>query len=112
MIDKLTKKHPRVKVVATTLGEVHSTNRHSWDAVAWINVRKYQPATAELDVYDRVGGGDRFSGTIPKARLGARRTAHDFSWGHHYGDAAIRAGYWAALPIGRAPDVFAHSGSV
>src|SRR5580700_11610997 len=30
MIEKVTRKHPHVKVVATTLREVHSTNRHSW----------------------------------------------------------------------------------
>ena len=61
MIDKVTKKHPQVKVVATTLREVHSTNRHSWSAVAWINGKTYQAPTAELDVYDRVGGGDGFA---------------------------------------------------
>src|SRR5580658_4782765 len=37
MIDGVTKKLPHVKVVATTLREVHSTNRHSWSAVAWID---------------------------------------------------------------------------
>src|ERR1700736_4035207 len=37
MMDKVTKKLPNVKVVATTLREVHSTNRHSWSAVAWID---------------------------------------------------------------------------
>ena len=31
--------HPRVKIVATTLREVHSTSRHSWSAVAWVNGR-------------------------------------------------------------------------
>lgn len=61
MIEKVTKKHPHVKVVATTLREVHSTNRHSWGAVAWINGATYQSATAELDVYDRVGGGDGYA---------------------------------------------------
>ena len=30
-----------VKVVATTLREVHSTNRHSWGAVAWIDGKTY-----------------------------------------------------------------------
>ena len=58
MIDKVVKKHPQVKVVATTLREVHSTNRHSWSAVAWIDGKTYTAPTAELDVYDRVGGGD------------------------------------------------------
>jgi 2-dehydro-3-deoxygluconokinase len=61
MIDQVTKKHPQVKVVATTLREVHSTNRHSWSAVAWINGKTYNAPTAELDVYDRVGGGDGFA---------------------------------------------------
>ncbi|MEJ5350189.1 MAG: sugar kinase [Melioribacteraceae bacterium] len=61
MIDSVVKKFPNVKVVATTLREVHSTNRHSWSAVAWINGKVYQAPTAELDVYDRVGGGDGFA---------------------------------------------------
>ena len=61
MIGKVTKKHPQVKVVATTLREVHSTNRHSWSAVAWINGQTFTAPTMELDVYDRVGGGDGFA---------------------------------------------------
>jgi 2-dehydro-3-deoxygluconokinase len=61
MIDSVTAKYPNVKIVATTLREVHSTNRHSWSAVAWIDGKTYQAPTAELDVYDRVGGGDGYA---------------------------------------------------
>jgi 2-dehydro-3-deoxygluconokinase len=61
MIDQVVKKHPQVKIVATTLREVHSTNRHSWGAVAWINGKTYTSPTAELDVHDRVGGGDGYA---------------------------------------------------
>src|SRR2546423_1509387 len=61
MIDKVTKKHPHVKIVATTLREVHSTNRHSWGAVAWIDGQTYQSPTVDLDVHDRVGGGDGYA---------------------------------------------------
>jgi 2-dehydro-3-deoxygluconokinase len=61
MIDAVVKKHPHVKAVATTLREVHSTNHHSWSAVAWINGKTYSAPTAELNVYDRVGGGDGFA---------------------------------------------------
>jgi 2-dehydro-3-deoxygluconokinase len=61
MIGQVVRKHPQVKVVATTLREVHSTNRHSWSAVAWIDGQTYSAPTAELDVYDRVGGGDGFA---------------------------------------------------
>lgn len=61
MIDRVVQKHPQVKVVATTLREVHSTNRHSWGAVAWINGQTHVSPTCELDVIDRVGGGDGFA---------------------------------------------------
>ncbi len=61
MINKVIEKQPQVKVIATTLREVHSTNRHSWSAVAWVNGKTYSAPTAELDVYDRVGGGDGFA---------------------------------------------------
>ena len=61
MIDKVIAKHPQVKVVATTLREVHSTNRHSWSAVAWIDGKTYSAPTCELNVLDRVGGGDGFA---------------------------------------------------
>ncbi len=61
MIDKVIAKHPQVKVVATTLREVHSTNHHSWSAVAWIDGKTYTAPTCELDIVDRVGGGDGFA---------------------------------------------------
>lgn len=61
MIDRVVARHPHVKAVATTLREVHSTTRHSWAAVAWIDGRTYVSPTCELDVLDRVGGGDGFA---------------------------------------------------
>jgi 2-dehydro-3-deoxygluconokinase len=61
MIEHVVKKHPQVKVVATTLREVQSTNRHFWGAVAWVNGRTFVSPTCELDVLDRVGGGDGFA---------------------------------------------------
>jgi 2-dehydro-3-deoxygluconokinase len=61
MMEHVRAKFPRVRIVATTLREVHSTNRHSWSAVAWIDGRVVTAPTAELDVFDRVGGGDGFA---------------------------------------------------
>jgi 2-dehydro-3-deoxygluconokinase len=61
MIGKVTQKFPRIKVVATTLREVRSTNRHAWGAVAWIDGKTFTSPTCEVDVYDRVGGGDGFA---------------------------------------------------
>jgi len=61
MIDRVVEQHSQIKVVATTLREVHSTNRHSWSAVAWINGQTHVAPACELDVLDRVGGGDGFA---------------------------------------------------
>ena len=61
MIERAVAKHPQIQVVATTLREVHSTNRHHWSAVAWVNGEVHNAPVAELDVYDRVGGGDGFA---------------------------------------------------
>jgi 2-dehydro-3-deoxygluconokinase len=60
MINEVLERFSQIKVVATTLREVHSTNRHSWGAVAWINGDTFVSPTCELDILDRVGGGDGF----------------------------------------------------
>lgn len=61
MIDQVTRQHPNVKIVATTLREVHSTNRHQWGAVAWVGGKTHISMTCDLDVHDRIGGGDGFA---------------------------------------------------
>src|SRR5579875_536035 len=84
MIDRVVKDHPQVKIVATTLREVHSTNRHSWSAVAWINGKMFQAPTLELDVYDRVGGGDGYAAGFIYGLLTGRseQEAVNLGWAH------------------------------
>ena len=84
MIDKVIDKHPQIKVVATTLREVHSTNRHSWSAVTWVNGRTYAAPTAELDVYDRIGGGDGFASGFLYGLLSGKtpEEALKLGWAH------------------------------
>jgi 2-dehydro-3-deoxygluconokinase len=60
-IERVVKRFPNLKIVATTLREVHSTNRHGWGAVAWIGGQTCVSPTCELEVFDRVGGGDGFA---------------------------------------------------
>lgn len=64
MIDRVVEQFPNIKLVATTLREVHSTNRHDWAAVLWLNGQRYVSPTCHLDVYDRIGGGDGFAGGL------------------------------------------------
>jgi 2-dehydro-3-deoxygluconokinase len=84
MIDRVVQKFPNVSVVATTLREVHSTNRHSWSAVAWINGEQCVAPVIELDVYDRVGGGDGFAAGFFFGLLGGEPhlDAVKLGWAH------------------------------
>ena len=61
MIERVRARYPNVKAVATTLREVHSVNRHGWSAVAWVDGAHHTAPIAEIDVFDRVGGGDGFA---------------------------------------------------
>ena len=84
MIDKVKDQYPHIKIVATTLCEVHATNHHSWSSVAWINGKTYIAPTAELTIYDRVGGGDGFaSGFIYGLLSGEEpQDAVNLGWAH------------------------------
>jgi 2-dehydro-3-deoxygluconokinase len=84
MIDRVVGKHPQVKVVATTLREVHSTNHHSWGAVAWIDGSTFVSPTCELDIHDRVGGGDGFASGFFYGLLSgeSEQEAVNLGWAH------------------------------
>jgi len=84
MIDQVASMYPQVKIVATTLREVHSTNQHCWGAVAWVNGQTYASPTAELDVYDRVGGGDGFAAGLFYGLLAGEplQEAVNLGWAH------------------------------
>jgi len=84
IIEQAVKKFPNIKAVATTLREVHSTNRHTWGAVAWINGKTYRSPFCELDVLDRVGGGDGFGAGFFYGLLSgaAPQEAVNLGWAH------------------------------
>ena len=60
-IDSVTAEFPGLKVVAATVREVQSANRHRWSAVVSMDGILYRSETLDLDVVDRVGGGDGFA---------------------------------------------------
>jgi 2-dehydro-3-deoxygluconokinase len=84
MIDRTVEKFPNIKMVATTLREVHSTNRHDWAAVLWLNGQKYVSPTCHLDVVCRIGGGDGFAAGLIYGLLTGRppEDALRLGWAH------------------------------
>ena len=62
MIRQAVKAYPNFKVVATTLRAVKSATRNDWGAISWAGDQFYQaPNRQDLEVLDRVGGGDSFA---------------------------------------------------
>jgi len=84
MIDRVVEKHPQIKIVATTLREVYSTTRHCWGAVAWAGGEHHVSMTCDLDVHDRVGGGDGFASGFFYGLLAGEATeeALKLGWAH------------------------------
>lgn len=62
MIAAVTKEFPNFKVIATTLRTVKSASINDWAAVCWADGSFYESTLREnLEIYDRVGGGDSFA---------------------------------------------------
>lgn len=111
IIDKVVQKHPHIKLVATTLREVHSTNRHDWAAVVWLNGQQYVSPTCQLDVVDRIGGGDGFAAGLIYGLLADKdpETALRLGWAH----GALLTTFPGDVTMARLPEVeaFAKGGS-
>jgi len=62
MVEKVVKAYPNVRVVGTTLREVKSGLVNNWSAILWTEGRFYESRVyKDLEIEDRVGGGDGFS---------------------------------------------------
>ena len=62
MISKAVVAYPNFKVVATTLRTVKTATINSWGAICWTGSKFHEATLREdLEIYDRVGGGDSFA---------------------------------------------------
>ena len=62
MIGEVTQAFPNFKVVATTLRNAETASVNDWGAVLWTDGTFHEARMREdLDIYDRVGGGDGFA---------------------------------------------------
>ncbi len=64
MIEKVAKKYPNAKMYATTLRQVISANHHLWGAIVRADGKWYVEEPRDIDVLDRIGGGDGFTGGL------------------------------------------------
>lgn len=84
MIGQVTSEFPNVKMVATTLREVESSNRHQWGSVIWCNGEQAVSPVCELNVIDRIGGGDGFATGLIYGMITGRKLdeALRLGWAH------------------------------
>ncbi len=103
LIDVVTQQFPNIKLVATTLREVHSTNRHSWAAVLWHEGQRYVSPTMELDVIDRIGGGDGFAAGLIYGMIAGRSPEDSLRLGWAHG--ALLTTFPGDVTMARLPEV-------
>ncbi len=62
MIERLVAAYPNLRVVATTLRNARTASRNDWGAVCWAEGVLHEATPREdLEILDRVGGGDSFA---------------------------------------------------
>ena len=64
MIDEVRGRYPQARAYATTLREVISANEHLWGAILYADGSWYVEEPRRIQVLDRIGGGDGFSGGL------------------------------------------------
>ena len=64
MIMQVKEKYPNAQLYATTLRQVISANEHLWGAIVLDGENWYVEEPREIQVLDRIGGGDGFSGGL------------------------------------------------
>ncbi|MEP6922884.1 MAG: sugar kinase [Pyrinomonadaceae bacterium] len=63
--EKLHAQFPNVKIIATTLREVESANRHNFGGTIWTNQGVFTARNYfKTEVFDRVGSGDAFASGV------------------------------------------------
>ncbi|HYT94374.1 MAG TPA: sugar kinase, partial [Gemmataceae bacterium] len=111
MIDRAVQQHPNIKLVGTTLREVHSTNRHDWAAVLWLEGKRFVSPTCTLDVLDRIGGGDGFASGLIYGLISGRSPEESLRLGWAHG--ALLTTYHGDVTMAKLDEVeaFAKGGS-
>ena len=62
MLERIVADYPRLKVVATSLRTVRSAGRNDWGGICYVGGRVHRGvAHRDLEILDRVGGGDSFA---------------------------------------------------
>ena len=91
MLDEATTTYPELRVVATTLRTVRTATVNDWGAVGWSRDSGFVEATLrpEVEILDRVGGGDSFASGLVYGLLTGRALGEALEYGAAHGALAM-----------------------
>jgi 2-dehydro-3-deoxygluconokinase len=61
MLREVASAYPNLKLIVSTLRTVHTASRNAWGAIALYQDKIVHVPQREIDIFDRVGGGDSFA---------------------------------------------------
>src|SRR5216683_3154031 len=90
MIGKVCSEFGQLQAVATTLRVARSATRNDWGAMAWSDGKFYEAVSRpDLEILDRVGGGDSFASGFIYGHLTGRGPAWAVECGAAHGALAM-----------------------
>lgn len=91
MITSVRQEFENVQIIATTLRSVRTATRNDWGAVAWSAPTGFVDATnrPDLEILDRVGGGDSFAAGLAYGLMSGLDLATAVEYGAAHGALAM-----------------------
>jgi 2-dehydro-3-deoxygluconokinase len=90
MIAEVVKMYPNFQAVATTLRNAKTASVNDWGAILWTGGEFYEaPLRENLEIYDRVGGGDSFASGLAYGFLAGKTPQQAVEYGAAHGAMAM-----------------------
>ena len=90
MIAEAVKMYPNFQAVATTLRNAKTASINDWGAILWTGGEFYEaPLRENLEIYDRVGGGDSFASGLAYGFLAGKTPQQAVEYGAAHGALAM-----------------------
>ena len=90
MITAVVKEFPNLKVVATTLRNAKTASVNDWGAIIYTGGEFYEATLRpDLEIYDRVGGGDSFASGLIYGLMEGKMPAEVVNYGAAHGALAM-----------------------
>jgi 2-dehydro-3-deoxygluconokinase len=90
MAARVTSEFPNIHVIASTVRKPHTANRNGWSGFAYADCKAHEGiAFDDLEVLDRVGGGDSFASGLIYGLLSGRDLKCSLDYGVAHGALAM-----------------------